>query len=246
MTCIAVDVGNSRIKWGLGAAGAVVRSASLPADDEPAWQRQVQDWHVRPEDTWTVAGVHPARRDRFLAWLLQQNYPVRRLDSYRDLPLVVALDQPERVGIDRLLSAVAANRRRPAGVPAVIVDAGSAVTVDYVDARGAFCGGAIFPGLRLMSRALHDYTALLPLIDVQAPQPAPGTSTQEALATGIYHAVLGGSERLIDELRAQAGATPLVYLTGGDAPLLSRRMREAHHLWPEMTLEGILHSAAPD
>src|SRR6185312_8188631 len=106
------------------------------------------------------------------------------------LPLRVLVQQLDHVGIDRLLDAVAANSRRPAGVPAIIIDAGSAVTVDLVDEAGAFTGGAILPGLRLMAKALHDYTALLPLVDppTQAP-PLPGTATIPAIESGIFWAV---------------------------------------------------------
>ena len=82
------------------------------------------------------------------------------------MPLEVELEHPDKVGIDRLLNAVAANRRRQEHVAAILVDAGSAVTVDYLDGNGVFRGGAIFPGFRLMARALHDYTALLPIVDI--------------------------------------------------------------------------------
>ena len=91
---------------------------------------------------------------------------MRVLQYAGELPLRVELEKPDHVGIDRLLDAVAVNSRRAPGVPAVIIDAGSAVTVDLVDGAGAFRGGAILPGLRLMAKSLHDYTALLPLIEL--------------------------------------------------------------------------------
>lgn len=241
--CVAVDVGNTRVKWGLGRAGSVVAVAALP-DAAAAWHEQACAWGLSADTPWIVSGVQPERCARLIAWLAGRGASVRRLESYRDLPLTVALEHPERAGIDRLLDAVAANHRRPPDAPAIIVDAGSAVTVDYVDAAGVFRGGAIFPGLRLMAQALHSYTALLPLIEITRPEPAPGASTTQALQTGVYHAVVGGIERLIDELAAQAQAAPVIYLTGGDAALLAERVRRPITLWLEMTLAGILYSGA--
>jgi type III pantothenate kinase len=199
-------------------------------------------WAVAPDTRWVVSGVHPQRRDALTAWLNVAGARVQVLDSYRQLPLTVAVEAPEQVGIDRLLNAVAANTRRH-GMPAAIVDAGSAVTVDYVDRSGAFRGGAIFPGLRLMAKALHDYTAALPMVVIDCAEPAPGTSTIRAIRSGILHAVMGGIHEIVGCYAHDSMCH--IYLTGGDAPLLalgSGHLAIAAHPWPEMTLEGILHS----
>src|SRR5262249_23797237 len=150
--------------------------------------------------------------------------PVAVVNDPRLLPLEVRLSHPERVGIDRLLNAVALRKRLPFPAPAVLVDAGSAVTVDWVDATGAFCGGAIFPGMRLMARALHDYTALLPEIATPMSAPAlPGTTTPDAMSAGIYWATAGGIRSLCQQLGRLAGegGRPRIFLTGGDAPALA-------------------------
>ena len=102
---------------------------------------------------WVVAGVAPQRRDGLCDWLRKNQQQVRLLDSYRRLPLEVKLPEPDKVGIDRLLNAVAANTRRPPGESVILVDAGTAVTVDWLDETGAFRGGAIFPGAALMAQA---------------------------------------------------------------------------------------------
>ncbi len=129
----------------------------------------------------------------------------------------------------------------------MIADAGSAVTVDLVDASGAFAGGAIVPGLRLMAKALHEYTALLPLVDPPMPEggatpPLPGTTTTSAIEAGIFWALSGGVEAILREYRRLCGCSVEVFLTGGDGPLLSAVLPDAH-LWPAMTLEGIRLSA---
>jgi type III pantothenate kinase len=236
---VVVDVGNSRVKWGRCGPGRVVETASLPPESPEAWQQQLARWGLDRPTTWALTGVHPARLRQLEDWLRRRGDTVVVIDDPRSLPLHVLVDRPDRVGIDRLLDAVAVNSRRGAGSPAVVIDAGSAVTVDWVDETGAFHGGAILPGLRLMAQALHEHTALLPLIDPpRQPPPLPGKATPAALAAGVYWAVAGGVMGLIAEYGRCAAGLPEVYLTGGDASALLPALPAARH-WPEMTLEGV-------
>jgi type III pantothenate kinase len=239
---LVVDVGNSRIKWGRCADGSasIAAVASLPPEDPEAWQRQFNEWRLGPGETWVVSGVHPERRDRLIEWLRVRSGAVHLIDDPAQLSLEVALAKPRAVGIDRLLAAVAGNGRRRAGVPAVIIDAGSAVTVDWLDANGTFRGGAIFPGFRLMAQSLHDYTALLPQVEIpRAVPPLPGTSTPAAMEAGIFWSVAGGINAIVAQLAALSGASPDLWITGGDGTLLQTAIDGRAHLWPEMTLEGL-------
>lgn len=235
---VVVDVGNTRIKWGRCREDRVVAMAGLPPDDPPAWREQVRHWSLPPGATWILSGVHPARREKLADWLNQERFTVQTLDWFQQLPLRVQVDYPEKVGLDRLLNAVAANSRRQAGQSAVIVDAGSAVTLDLLDSAGVFRGGAIFPGLRLMAQALHGHTAQLPRVEVNEPASFPGTSTEKAMRVGILNAVAGGIEKLLGQARKGVEKCNL-FLTGGDGPLLAAVLEGGPVLWPEMTLEGI-------
>jgi type III pantothenate kinase len=236
---VVVDVGNTRIKWGRCTDGGVTGIVALPPNHPGAWNQQLAYWAQTGSRTWVVAGVHPASRDRLAAWLRERGDKVQVLDRAAQLPLQVHLDDPGRVGIDRLLNAVAANGRRRPDSRAAIIDAGTAVTVDYVDETGAFRGGAILPGLRLMSQALHAYTALLPLVEVRAPAPPVGDSTPAAIRAGVFWSVVGGIEALLRQLRGLAGADLDVYFTGGDGAILAGQLSAHVQVWPEMTLEGI-------
>ncbi len=241
---VVVDVGNSRIKWGrceTDRVAEVVRLSSVDADD---WQQQRLAWNVPPGSHWVVAGVHPPNRDRFAAWLEELGEQVRVLREPEELPIRTHLEHPEYVGIDRLLDAVAANGNRHSGVPAAMIDAGSAVTVDFLDREGVFAGGAIFPGFRLMAKSLNDYTALLPLVTIETPPPSVGPDTLDAMRVGIFWTIVGGIERLLLGFRDERGANLDVFLTGGDAELLATRLTVEFRLWPEMTLEGIRLSVA--
>src|SRR5438552_2174041 len=146
---LVADVGNSRIKWGLCLANRIGDVATLSPENSTEWQQQSDAWRITSEAHWVVAGVHPARRDALVQWIMARGSHVSVLDSSRQLPIKVLVNAPDRVGIDRLLNAVAARHRCSKGKGAVIIDAGSAVTVDWVDEAGAFAGGAIFPGVRL-------------------------------------------------------------------------------------------------
>lgn len=239
---LVADVGNSRIKWGLCRGIRVTDMASLPPSDPKAWHEQLDQWNVTGRHAWAIAGVHPGRRDELAGWLQKLGHAVLVLKDWRQLPVQVAVKQPERVGIDRLLNAAAFASKGSRSSAGIVIDAGSAVTVDWVDGDGTFHGGAIFPGPRLMSQALHAYTSKLPLVTLSGPTPAvPGQNTEAAIRAGVFWAVAGGIRALVQQTaeRIEAHRYPEVYLTGGDAALLAAALDPSVHVWPEMTLEGI-------
>jgi type III pantothenate kinase len=237
---VVVDVGNTRIKWGLCQAGKITSVASLGSACSDEWQTQINSWRLASNSAWVLTGVQPSRREALKDWLLSHGFQVSILKDWTQLPIPVALSQPERVGIDRLLDAVAARSRQVEGQPAVIVDAGTAVTVDWLDAAGSFQGGAIFPGLRLMAESLHNYTALLPKVEISAREPPlPGRDTRSAMEAGIFWSVVGGVDLIIDRLARFQQAETDVFVTGGYGERLSPFISRPHKLWPEMTLEGV-------
>jgi type III pantothenate kinase len=244
---VVADIGNSRIKWGLCAGDRVERMARLPPYDLEAWQKQAEAWNLAGERKWVLASVQPQTLLRHAEWVRGRGDTVRVLTSWTDVPVRVRLEHPERVGLDRLLNAVAAKDRAMRPLSILIVDAGSAVTVDWVDVTGAFVGGVIFPGCRLMAKALHEYTAALPLVEIDSVNPPlPGNSTAGAIQGGIFWAVAGGIKAVLRQMAARSHSMsrhvnndPVVFLTGGDAELLAPVMDSWVIVWPEMTLEGI-------
>lgn len=246
MTLFVADVGNSRMKWGRCSPQQVQDIVALPLDDVSAWEAAWQTWQPEPHDVWMLAGSNPAPLDRLASWLKERRQVLRFWPGPHALPIRVNVDAPERVGVDRLLNAVAAWRKDAEATPAVLVDAGSAVTVDVLDTAGVFQGGAIFLGLRLMAVALHQYTARLPLVEVREALPAvPGKNTETAIQLGLHDAVVGGILHLIHRYQMRY-PVHCVWLTGGDAallrpalaPLLGERGLKVR-TWPEMTLEGL-------
>ena len=238
---VVVDVGNSRIKWGRVGSDRIVESVSLPPEDPGGWQQQLSQWKITERQKWAIGGVDPARCSILTEWLKRQGHEVLLLDSWRLLGMRLDVEQPDSVGLDRLFDALAATKKCAHDM-AIIVDAGSAVTVDSVSGDGIFRGGAIFPGLGLMSNALHDYTAKLPLVQLDASRPElPGRSTMAAIKAGIFWSIVGGIRAIIEEL--SLSLTPRVFITGGDAQVVASAGRIQGEVWPAMTLEGILLAA---
>jgi type III pantothenate kinase len=242
MIDLVAEVGNSRVKFGVcpptpGRPLAAV--ASLPPDDPAAWDRLLPAWRADGPRSWLLAGVHPEWRDRLAEWLLARGHRVRLLAGHRDVPIAVRVAAPDQVGIDRLLSATAVAARVPAGSPAVVVNAGTAVTVDWLDPSHAFAGGVIFPGPRLMAQALHDRTALLPLVAEDAPVPElPAADTAGCIAAGVHYAVVGGIDAVVDRLAARHGPAR-VFLAGGHTDRLTGLRCRPEALGPFTALEGL-------
>jgi type III pantothenate kinase len=146
--------------------------------------------------------------------------------------------QPERIGPDRLANAVAV--RAKFGGPSLVVDFGTAVTFDVVDAKGDYVGGIIAPGLAAMTEYLHEKTALLPQIKIREVKTAIGKSTEEAMLIGAVHGYRGLIRELIAELKKELKAKRLpVVATGGYAELIAAKLPEIEAVEPNLTLEGL-------
>ena len=146
--------------------------------------------------------------------------------------------KPNSIGPDRLANAVAAKFHF--GAPVVVVDFGTAVTFDVVNAKGNYVGGIIAPGLAVMTNYLHEKTALLPQIKIRDIKTAIGKSTEEAMLVGAVHGYRGLVRELIGQLKRELSAKKLpVVATGGYAKLIAAKLPEISAVAPDLTLEGL-------
>ncbi len=156
-------------------------------------------------------------------------------------PFTLDIDSPGTAGPDRLCAAAAVADR---GVnDAVIVDAGTAVTVDILSG-GTFAGGAIMPGLGMMLRSLSDGTSALPLVRIDTDGMGkggipPGRDTESAIRTGVLGAWRGGAANLVRLSLERFENLPPVFLTGGDAGLIVDTISPAPRLYPDLVLQGL-------
>lgn len=145
---------------------------------------------------------------------------------------------PASIGPDRLANAAAAFELF--GAPSVVVDFGTAVTFDVVNARGQYAGGIIAPGLAAMTGYLHEKTALLPRIEIKEPRAAIGRNTEQAMLIGAVHGYRGLIKELLARVRADLKCRRLpVVATGGYAALIARRLPEIDRVDPQLTLRGL-------
>jgi type III pantothenate kinase len=155
-----------------------------------------------------------------------------------DLPIRVLTEHPEETGVDRILNIAAAYEQ--IGKACVVVDAGTAITIDCCNDAGEFVGGAIAPGVAMMLDGLHEKTAKLPRVELAIPLPAPfGRDTTQAILHGVYHGVRGMVQHIVENYASALSAWPDVIATGGDAELLFKDWEVIHAVAPDLTLYGI-------
>ncbi len=224
---LAIDVGTSRMKLAWYSPGKESLE-ELPTPDDFLELQSTADAELLSQ--WTnnlplagatclLASVHRETTQWLTNELAARGLATIQELLHNDLPLTIHTTHPDQTGIDRLLNAVAANRLRQPDRPAIIVDMGTAITVDLVSADGAFDGGGILPGIHLSARALQTGTDVLPLVELdesQSPPEALGKSTEAAIAAGLYWGAVGAVRELIDRLSARCETVPELFITGGD------------------------------
>lgn len=267
---LAADVGSSRIKLGWfspksectsdkSASQLPIAAPALPEPGETLtlnhrelsaeqWAAELQHWTETclPEDfpSSVAASVHGEAGATLRATLTAIGGKACQELRRDQLPLNVNVAQPDQVGIDRLLNALAVGRLVDVASPAIVVDAGTATTVDVV-AGGAFQGGAILPGPSLALAALHGGTATLPLLTTEsfrAPPDPIGKSTELAIAAGVFWSFVGGVRQLVELQAARLQGVPRIFVTGGaSAPLVAALATHGHAVTrlPHLTLAGI-------
>jgi type III pantothenate kinase len=149
----------------------------------------------------------------------------------------IKVDNPEEVGADRLLNALASHRKY--GGPLVVIDFGTATTFDVVSPAGAYLGGVIAPGINLSIEALHRAAARLPRIGIGRPQAVIGTNTIAAMQSGIYWGYVALIEGMVARIQTEYSFPLKVIATGGLAPLLAEGTTTIGQIDPDLTLDGL-------
>lgn len=266
---LAIDVGSSRLKLGwfpnstaCGEKPEIQLPIAAPRLPEPIHsfaidhdlklgsdvREAITSWlqeYVPEKPTTVLASVRPAVADIVQEFFAELHCPVSCRLSYEDLPLKIDVDYPERVGIDRLLDGVGANQLREKDRPAIVVDLGTAGTVDLISADGSFLGGAIMPGMSLSARALHGATASLPELSLEDSDegiPVVGKNTEAAIVSGLYWGTVGAINELIARTAEKCEGEPHLFVTGGGAASVIRHLKApdgATQFLPHLVLSSI-------
>lgn len=248
---LVLDIGNSNIVAGVF-SGSVLKHSWRFATGV---RKTSDEYAILMQDFFKQAGLKPASiKAAILASVVPPLDPViqdaiARMFKLRalvvgpdmDLGLKVALRNPEEVGADRLVNAVAAYDKFPG--PLLVLDFGTATTVDAISADGTYLGGAIAPGVAISVEALFSRTARLPRIDMAPPDSPIGASTLQAMRSGIYYGTLGATRELCarigDELKRRDGRAPKLIATGGLSQWLPARDLGISAVLPDLTLQGL-------
>jgi type III pantothenate kinase len=242
LSLLAISVGNTRTRIGAFVERELAESATVdnrdPASLAEALEHAFSPLRNHEHARVVLASVNPPIAERIAA-VVAEKFQRTPLRVERDLPVPIGrqLDPEAIIGEDRLLNAAAAFDVLQQAC--VVVDAGTAITVDFVDGQGTLHGGAIAPGAQLQLDALHQRTAQLPEIEFDKPAEQVGHNTIEAMRVGVYHGLRGLVHELTEQYADVAGAFPTVIATGGDGAMLFKDDERVDRFVPDLTLMGI-------
>ena len=183
---------------------------------------------VKPDWTRLVREIVKDNLDEKL-YVIGENIP---------LPMTLWVDEPEKVGTDRVVSAAAAYAVVKDAV--VVADFGTAVTIDLVDDNGIFLGGAICPGLEIGALALKEHTAQLPKIKITRPKAPYGKNTTDAINCGLYYSAVATVQEIIRRYAEYLGKWPQTVLTGSAAEIIKDDCEFIDSYVPNLVVKGIV------
>jgi type III pantothenate kinase len=254
---LAVDAGNTNLVFALVDGGEIKarwRIATDPrrtADQYAVWLHQLLELEgfAKADVSAVIIGTVVPRALHNLEVLASKYFHVEPLiagQGQAEWPLELDVDEPQNVGADRALNAIAAHARHSGDL--IVIDFGTATTFDVVSATGAYTGGIIAPGINLSLDALVNAAAKLPRIAIEAPatNSVIGRTTESQMLIGIYWGYVAMIEGLVDRLKAEIGRPVTVVSTGGLATLFDKHTDVFDVIEPDLTIQGLslLHDMA--
>jgi len=247
---LAIDAGNTNVVFALvedGDIRARWRIATDPrrtADEYVVWLNQLLQLEGLGRDAVTsvIIGTVVPRALHNLSVLANKYFKVEPLvagQGKAEWPIALDVDEPQNVGADRALNAIAGHARHKGDL--ILIDFGTATTFDVVDFSGAYKGGIIAPGINLSLDALVAAAAKLPRIAIEAPESKSviGRTTQSQMLTGVYWGYVAMIEGLVARLKAEIGRPVTVIATGGLAPLFEAHGKLFDAVEPDLTIQGL-------
>lgn len=247
---LAIDAGNTNLVFALvknGEIRARWRIATDPrrtADQYAVWLHQLlelEGYQKADVDAVMIGTVVP-RALHNLEVLATKYFHVEPLIAGQGAaawPIALDVDEPQSVGADRALNAIAAHAKHEGDL--IVIDFGTATTFDVVDSSGAYKGGIIAPGINLSLDALVSAAAKLPRIAIEAPEDTSviGRTTGNQMLIGIYWGYVAMIEGLTERLKREIGRPVIVVATGGLATLFDKHTKAFDAIEPDLTIQGL-------
>ena len=237
---LTVDIGNTNVNIGSFQGKRLISHFCI---DNKSLIRQKATFHLGTSflngaENILIASVNPEMGSIFYK-CLDERYKKRvlRIGKEIKLKMPILVEMPEKVGVDRLLNALAAYRRTKTST--IVIDFGTAITFDVVSKKGEFLGGLILPGVKTSTYALNKQTAFLPKVDVKRTAKIIGKNTEDAISAGIYIGTVGAAIHILKEIRKEFRGVRKIIATGGDAKMFKEDIPKIDKFIPHLTLEGI-------
>lgn len=243
---LAIDAGNSRVKWGWHDGSGWTSISTVSLIEFAASSDQVNPFsvtHADPERIIISNVAGEGAHQLLVNWTsIFDAEPVWLRAEAERCGVRNLYERPEQLGPDRWAALIAARALHPAGA-ALVVNAGTATTVDMLSADGRFLGGAILPGVELMRFVLHEHTGRLPFDEGQYRDTPRKTS--DAIESGCRHAQAGAVERMYRVLR-DIELNPLCIVAGGAGRALVDQLSMPRRYFENLVLEGLAHIAVSE
>ena len=243
----AIDIGNSCIKTGIYNGNTLIEYSSYEYNKNIAYgqieQHFIKLLHSKDISDCVIASVVDEMTELIIEVVNNIcNIKPYIINSNKKLGINIKAESPERIGVDRIVNAIAASKLY--SFPLIVVDFGTATTFDIVNSYGDFIGGIILPGINTQLKSLAADTSKLPKIDLQKMeiiQTVINTNTEKAILSGVLKGHAHAIDGLIQDCSKELGSKPMVILTGGFAEYMSKYI--PHNVFdyvnPTLTLEGI-------
>jgi len=231
---LIIDVGNSWVKMAVYNGSQILHHKSMQQED---LKREVQKViRAYPKISHSIlAAVTPVANE--IIDILKKNSEAHILHSASRFPFKNKYGTPDTLGLDRIALVAAATEAYP-NTNVLIIDAGSCITYDFLNARGEYMGGAISPGIAMRYKALNTFTATLPDLEKTDTVELVGNSTDTSIHSGIINGVISEVDGMIESYRSKYRKVTAI-LTGGDGQFLSKRLKNTIFAHSNFLLEGL-------
>lgn len=222
-----IDIGNTAVKWALFEGEQMLENGRTTYGDWTPIQRMHEKF---PGTNWLLSSVReqPSPTELGFAYERMEN---------SSLPVTIRYSTPSSLGKDRIAAVCGALALFP-GQACLVIDAGTCITYDFLDATGIYHGGSISPGIHMRLKAMHEFTGKLPLVEWEVPEGYIGDSTLNSMLQGVKQGVLGEAGRQIALYEAENPGIRVI-VSGGDTDFFVENLKKGIFAAPFLVLTGL-------